>query len=185
MSEDAVTEIDVEVRDYLVPLSTAERARRYRKCKQASKTSTRCAHPNLKSFTFADVTTKDGTTIPGQTIKMCSDCTEFDGDRQLVLSGKRHPTSTHHTTGLDRYINVTDYRVDVYLKNLVVVASVPKPINQFYMKLMERVTNGCHLYNKSKTVGIAPKRKGTLHNIGGRWCKCNECRVVRNQEALP
>jgi hypothetical protein len=73
MQRNTVTDSDVEVRDYLAPLSDAERARRYRRKQHALKVG--CEHPRLRQFTFLD----------GKTIKMCPDCATFDARRHRAL----------------------------------------------------------------------------------------------------
>jgi len=69
----AVTDIHVEVRDYLVPLSDVERSRRYRRKQHPLKVG--CSHHRLRQFEFSD----------GKTIKMCPDCDTYDARRHRAL----------------------------------------------------------------------------------------------------
>ena len=73
MQRNTVTKPDVEVRDYLAPLSDVQRARRYRRKQQALKVG--CSHDRLRQFIFSD----------GKTIKMCPDCDTFNAKRHRVL----------------------------------------------------------------------------------------------------
>jgi hypothetical protein len=81
-----VTEIDVEVRDYLVPLTDVQRSRRYRRNQSCLKAG--CFHPRLRQCTLSDVKTDaltGITTTKTITIKMCPDCTTFDARRHSAL----------------------------------------------------------------------------------------------------
>ena len=78
-----VTETDVEVRDYLVPLSVAERVKKFRRKQHALNVG--CWHPRLKQFAFAEGKALDGSIIKRKTIKMCPDCTTFDAGRHRAL----------------------------------------------------------------------------------------------------
>jgi hypothetical protein len=78
-----VTEPDVKVRDYLVPLTVNERVSKYRRKQRALRDG--CSHPRLRQFTFADQYADSCNPIKGKTIKMCPDRTTFDARRHRVL----------------------------------------------------------------------------------------------------
>lgn len=56
-------------------------------CADCKKTHTGCTHDRLRSFTFAD----------GNNIKMCPDCTRFDGKRYEVLNKGKKKSVSHAT----------------------------------------------------------------------------------------
>jgi hypothetical protein len=62
-------------------------------CKECKSAPKGCQHPRLRSFTFSD----------GQTIKLCPDCTKFDGKRYSVLNnGKTKPAGNANKTIVKR-----------------------------------------------------------------------------------
>ena len=73
VERNTVTDLDVEVRDYLVPRTPAQRAKTYRRKKHALQVG--CSHPRLRQFTFSDA----------KTVNMCPDCDTFDAKRHRAL----------------------------------------------------------------------------------------------------
>lgn len=200
MSAATVTDLDVEIRDYLVPLKDAERARRYRARKRASKTPKGCTHPLLKQFTFTD----------GQTIKMCPDCTLFDNKRWKTIgtTSPNHSVKQSHRPDYSvHFYYTTDHtsgkvvKVDVSGEWVIVsVVSRPSKHHDFYVKLIERLVGDDRSPiermvdhaddwspSKKKTRNIRPCAK--LHSARwmhtpklGRFCNfCPDCNTYVKQ----
>jgi hypothetical protein len=89
-------------------------------------------------------------------------------------------------------------KVNTNHKNFVVVPVMSKTWNnqQFYLMLIERmdcracpITDPClrpggSVQDVNRVMGTFPDKKlgktrGKLHNIGGRWCKCEKCLAKR------
>jgi hypothetical protein len=213
MSAGRVTELDVEVRDYLVPLTVAERARRYRKRKRASKTIKGCAHARLKRFTFSDDTT----------IKMCPDCTRFDEKRQATLRAGTCVKASHALAVLWDARLKRDLNSDESLS--VWTVAIPDGYDDTidlirwfvpsYWSPPRHIPNGRAGGNDGNGSGgsvldlnlrvnqsslrsyqsawcypgygdpTKDKARTKLHAIGGRWCQCDECLTKRKSEGQP
>jgi hypothetical protein len=185
MHSNAVTQSYGEVRDYLaehLPLTSAQRSRRYRRRKQARKASL----PHKEKHDLRCY---------------CSVCHLLLTFRESINFGKsNHNGCIPSNNGVNA--KDVDYVV-VPLPRTRMVKDIPD-WTRFYVALkqwwsLDCVYNepACHIPKRttghdSNTTTSKPacmwpgfrektfaKTRGKLHTIGGRWCKCSECRLHR------